>query len=303
MLERYGEDMKRIMITGASGQLGHALYRLLKGQNQYELLWTDAVANEDGAVHALDITDDAAVKVYIEKNMPEIIINCAAYTAVDQCESQEDKAYQINALGPKNLAIAAESTNAKLIHVSTDYVFDGKTFEPYVEYSPTSPISAYGRTKQAGDVFVRANCSKFFILRTAWVYGEGKNFVKTMLRLAQTNNKVRVVADQYGTPTSALELARAIIFLMETDSYGIYHATCEGSTTWYEFAKTIFQTEGIDIVVEPITTSDYPTPAKRPMYSILDNKAFRERHNYYMKDWKEAFEEFMLQEHQAGRIS
>lgn len=288
--------MKCIMITGASGQLGLALYRLLKGQSQYELLRTDVFASEDGTVQALDITDEAAVHAYIHENIPEIIINCAAFTAVDLCESQEDKAYRINALGPKHLAMAAESINAKLVHVSTDYVFDGMACEPYEEDFSTNPISAYGRTKQAGDVFVRANCSKFFILRTAWVYGEGKNFVKTMLRLAQTNDKVRVVADQYGTPTSALELARVILSLMETDSYGIYHATCEGSTTWYEFGVEIFQRAGMDITVEPISTSEYPTPAKRPMYSVLDNKALRERHNYYMKDWKEALKEYMEQE-------
>lgn len=288
--------MKRIMITGASGQLGLALFRLLKDQSQYELLRTAHFTSDDGAVEALDITNEAEVRAYIDKNVPEIIINCAAFTAVDLCESQEDKAYQINALGPKNLAIAAESIHATLVHVSTDYVFDGMAFEPYEEDFQTNPISTYGRTKQAGDVFVRANCSKFFILRTAWVYGEGKNFVRTMLRLAQTNNKVRVVADQYGTPTSAAELARAIIFLMETDSYGIYHTTCEGSTTWYEFAQTIFRAAGMDITVEPISTSEYPTPAKRPMYSVLDNKALRERHGYYMKDWKEAFEEYIQQE-------
>lgn len=288
--------MKRIMITGASGQLGLALFRLLKDQSRYELLRTDVFTSDDGAVEALDITNEAEVRAYIDKNMPEIIINCAAFTAVDLCESQEDKAYQINALGPKNLAIAAENIHATLVHVSTDYVFDGMAFEPYEEDFQTNPISAYGRTKQAGDVFVRANCSKFFILRTAWVYGEGKNFVRTMLRLAQSSNKVRVVADQYGTPTSATELARTIIFLMETDSYGIYHATCEGSTTWYEFAQTIFRSAGIDITVEPISTSEYPTPAKRPMYSVLDNKALRERHGYSMKDWKEALEEYMQQE-------
>ena len=287
--------MKRIMITGASGQLGLALFRLLGSQSQYELLRTDVTTSDDGAIQALDITDEAEVKAYINMNMPDIIINCAAFTAVDLCESQEDRAYQINALGPKNLAIAADGINAKLVHVSTDYVFDGLAFEPYEEDFQTKPISAYGRTKQAGDVFVRANCSKFFILRTAWVYGEGKNFIKTMLRLAQTNSKVRVVADQYGTPTSALELARVIVFLMETDSYGIYHATCEGSTTWYEFAQTIFQTAGIDITVEPISTSEYPTPAKRPMYSVLDNKALRVRHGYYMKDWKDALQEYMQQ--------
>jgi dTDP-4-dehydrorhamnose reductase len=284
--------MKRIMITGAGGQLGLSLHRLLKGQAEYELFRTDAVANKVGSIHALDITRQEEVNDYIENIKPEIIINCAAFTAVDLCESEQEKAYQINALGPKYLAMAAEKTKAVLVHVSTDYVFDGQGSIPYTEEAATNPISVYGKTKQAGDEFAREHCSKLFILRTAWVYGEGKNFVKTMLRLAQTNPKIRVVADQYGTPTSALELARAIAFLMGTESYGIYHATCEGSTTWYEFAVEIFKEAGINVEVEAITTKEYPTPAKRPMYSILDNKALRERHGYYMKDWKDAFKEY-----------
>lgn len=285
--------MKKIMITGALGQLGSAIYRLLKDKPEYELLCTDTSATEDGAVTALDITDEAAVKTYVEGTAPDIIINCAAFTAVDLCESEQDKAYRINALGPGYLAAAAEKIGAKFVHISTDYVFDGQASTPYTEEAPTNPASTYGRTKQAGDELVRANCSRYFILRTAWVYGDGKNFVKTMLRLAQSNQSVRVVADQFGTPTSALELARAIIFLMETESYGIYHATCEGSTNWYEFAVTIFQTAGLTMKVEPISSSEYAAPAPRPMYSVLDNKALRERHNYYMKDWKEAFTEYM----------
>jgi dTDP-4-dehydrorhamnose reductase len=286
-------NMKRIMITGAGGQLGLALHRLLKGQADYELFRTDAVANEDGSIHALDITRQEEVIDYIDSIKPNIIINCAAFTAVDLCESEEEKAYKINALGPKFLAMAAEKTGAALVHISTDYVFDGQGSVPYTEDAPTNPISVYGKTKQAGDEFVSEYCSKSFILRTAWVYGEGKNFVKTMLRLAQTNPKVRIVSDQYGTPTSALELARAIVFLMETESYGTYHATCEGHTNWYEFANVIFKEAGVTVEVEAISTAEYPTPAKRPMYSILDNKALRERHGYYMKDWKEAFKEYM----------
>ncbi len=285
--------MKRIMITGASGQLGLALYRLLKDKPEYELLRTDAITDEDGAVQALDITKEEEVKAYVEQWSPDIIINCAAFTAVDLCEAEEDKAFRINALGPGYLAEAVQKTGAKLVHVSTDYVFDGKASSPYTEDSPTHPASAYGRTKQAGDELVQKNCSRYFILRTAWVYGDGKNFVKTMLRLAQSGNKLRVVSDQFGTPTSALELARAIIFLMETESYGIYHATCEGSTNWYEFACTIFRAAGMEVAVEAISSSEYAAPAPRPMYSILDNKALRERHHYYMKDWKEAFYEYM----------
>lgn len=285
--------MKRIMITGASGQLGLALYSLLKDKPEYELLRTDAVSSEDGAVMALDITKEDEVKAYVEHMTPGIIINCAAFTAVDLCETEEDKAFHINALGPGYLAAAAQKAGAKLVHVSTDYVFDGQASSPYTEDAPTHPASAYGRTKQAGDELVQKNCSRYFILRTAWVYGDGKNFVKTMLRLAQSGNKIRVVSDQFGTPTSALELARAIIFLMETESYGIYHATCEGSTNWYEFARTIFQAAGMDSRVEAISSGEFAAPAPRPMYSILDNKALRERHHYYMKDWKEAFYEYM----------
>lgn len=285
--------MKRIMITGASGQLGLALYHILKDKSQYQLLRTDALASYDGQVEALDITQEEAVSSYISNARPDIIINCAAFTAVDLCESEQDKAYRINAVGPKNIAIMAEKIGAKLIHISTDYVFDGQGSVPYTEEDSPNPMSVYGKTKQAGDDFVRDYCKKYFILRTAWVYGEGKNFVKTMLRLADNNSKVRVVSDQFGTPTSALELARVIVYLMETESYGLYHATCEGSTNWYEFALTIFECAGKKVEVEAITTAEYPAPARRPMYSILDNKALRERHGYRMREWKEALQEYM----------
>lgn len=285
--------MKRIMMTGAAGQLGRAINRLLQNKEEYQLFRTDAFESMDESVEVLDITNEEMVNNYIVRIKPDIIINCAAMTAVDLCESEQEKAYQINAIGPKNLATAAKQIEAKLVHISTDYVFDGQASDPYVEDAETNPKSVYGKTKQAGDEFVREQCPKSFILRTAWVYGEGKNFVNTMLRLAQNNNKIRVVADQYGTPTSALELARVIIFLMETESFGTYHATCEGSTSWYEFAVTIFQKAGVEVEVEPISTSEYHAVAPRPKYSILDNKALREQHGYYMKDWKEAFTEFM----------
>ncbi len=287
--------MRKIMITGASGQLGLALYHLLQGNTEYELFRTDAAENKEQLVDSLDITDEEAINSYIFHIHPDIIINCAAMTAVDLCETQQERAYQINAIGPKNLAIASDRVGAKLIHISTDYVYDGQASEPYTEESITNPVSVYGRTKLEGDEFVLKYCKKAFILRTAWVYGEGKNFVKTMLRLAENNQTIRVVNDQYGTPTSAMELARAIIFLMKTDSYGIYHATGEGCTNWYEFAVTIFKETGVKAEVEPIPSSQYPTPAKRPMYSVLDNKALRERHGYVMKDWKDAFYEYLRQ--------
>lgn len=272
--------------------MGLALNQLLMDQKEYELYRTDAFADTEGKVMALDITDETSVSNCIAQIKPDIIINCAAMTAVDLCETEQEKAYKINALGPKYLAEGAEKSGAKLIHVSTDYVFDGEASTPYTEEDTPNPTSAYGRTKQAGDEFVMAHCKKYFILRTAWVYGEGKNFVKTMLRLAENGNKVRVVSDQYGTPTSALELARAIVFLMETQGYGIYHATCEGRTSWYEFAIAIFKEAGKEVEVEAIPTSEFPTPTKRPMFSVLDNKALRERHCYSMMDWQEALNEY-----------
>ena len=290
--------MERIMITGASGQLGRALNRLLSQGNGYEIYRTDASFSEQGLT-ALDITDGQAVMTLVNDIKPDIVINCAAMTAVDLCESEPDKAYRINALGPKYMAEAAESIGAKLVHISTDYVFDGQATEPYTESSIPNPVSVYGSTKLAGDKFVAGICDKYFILRTAWVYGEGKNFIQTMLKLADSGKKIRVVSDQFGTPTSALELAKAVIFLMETDSYGLYNATCEGSTSWYEFAKAIFKEAGVKAEVEPITTAEYAAPAKRPMHSILDNKALRDRHGYYMKEWMDAFREFMKENESA----
>lgn len=286
--------MKRILITGALGQVGLALYSLLKDNVSYELIRTSSRLSEDGQVMHLDITNEEAVKGCISNNKPDIIINCAAYTAVDSCESNQEAAYAANALGPKYLAMAAEGIKAKLIYISTDYVYEGNAARPYVEEDNTNPLSVYGKTKLEGENFVSRYCYRYFILRTAWVYGEGRNFVRTMLRLAGEGNPIKVVADQYGSPTSAIELARTIIFLMETESYGIYHSVCEGYTSWYEFAMEIFRKAGIDITVEPIKSSEYKAAARRPMYSVLDNKALRERHGYHMKDWQDALNEYMI---------
>lgn len=285
--------MKRILITGANGQLGLALNQILSDKSEYQVYLTGRRMNKDNNINILDITDEAMVKSVVSDITPHIIINCAAMTAVDLCETEKDKAYRVNALGPKHIAKAASKIGAKLIHVSTDYVYDGQAGIPYTEDAEPNPISVYGNTKLAGDKFVMKYCPNSFILHTAWVYGQGRNFVKTMLRLADEGKRIRVVSDQIGTPTSALELARAIIYLMDTDSYGKYHATCEGSTSWYEFALKIFEMTGRKIEVQPIKTKEYPTPAKRPMYSVLDNKNLREGHGYYMKQWEEALREYV----------
>lgn len=290
--------MKRIMVTGATGQLGKALYRCLQNMDQYKLYLTGfSHAGED--ISVLDLTNQAAVDAYVDDCRPDIIINCAAMTAVDLCESEQDKAYRMNAFGPKYLAEAAQKNGAKLVHISTDYVFDGRNDKPYTEEDTPNPISVYGKSKLAGEEFVRQLCQRHFIIRVAWLYGEGRNFIKTMLSLAKNNNIIRVVADQYGTPTSAYEVAKVIIYLMETDDYGIYHATCEGYTSWYDFAVAIFDEAGIEADIEPIPSSEYPTPAKRPAYSVLDNKALKERHGYIMPDWKDALHAYMA-EHCSG---
>jgi len=256
--------MKKIIVTGCNGQLGRAINQQYAGSSEYELINTD--------VEDLDITDVDAVLAHVREVKPYAIINCAAFTAVDKCESEEDLACRINAIGARNLAIAAADVDAKLVHVSTDYVFAGDADTPYTEFDTPAPQSAYGRTKLAGEEFVKMFAKKYFIVRTAWLYGDGHNFVKTMLRLAETKDEVGVVADQFGSPTSALELAKAIVHLVPTNNYGIFHGTCEGQCSWADFAEKIFERAGMATRVKRLTTEEYPTPTKRPAYSVLENK-------------------------------
>ncbi len=272
--------MKKIIVTGCNGQLGRAVNEFYKDAADLGFVNTD--------VAELDITDIDAVMRLAREVKPYAIINCAAHTGVDACETQYEKAFAINAIGPRNLAIAARETGAKLVHISTDYVFDGKKTSPYVETDPTNPQGAYGSTKLAGEQFVKQFADRWFILRTAWLYGDGKNFVRTMLRLSQTNEKVRVVGDQFGSPTSAAELARAVHTLLFSENYGVFHATCEGSCSWAEFTKEIFRLAGKHTEVEAITTEEYGAPAPRPAYSVLDNRMFRLTTDFTFADWHDA---------------
>lgn len=276
--------MKKIFVTGCNGQLGRAINQVYAGDD-VELINTD--------VAELDITKIDEVLACIEKHKPDVIINCAAHTNVNACESQWDLAYKINAIGPRNLSIAASRTGAKIIHVSTDYVFDGTHTEPYTEFDQPAPIGAYGKTKYEGEEFVKQFADRFFIVRTAWLYGDGNNFAKTMLSLAETKDEVGVVADQFGSPTSALELARAIKALEPTDNYGTFHATCEGSCSWADFAERIFALAGKNTKVKRLTTDEYPTPAKRPAYSVLDNYMLRLTMGYTFQNWEDALQEYM----------
>lgn len=277
--------MKKLLITGCNGQLGRALNQEY-GDGQAELVNTD--------VEQLDITDLDAVMRFVREVKPDVIMNCGAMTAVDLCETEREKAYRINAVGPRNLSIAARETGAKIFQISTDYVFSGDAGKPYIETDTPNPQSVYGASKLAGEQFVREQAAgRYFIIRTAWLYGEGKNFVGTMLRLAQTNEKVRVVGDQVGTPTSAAQLAKMMHMLEPTDNYGLFHGTCEGSCSWADFAVEIFRQAGKDTKVEYITTEEFGAAAKRPAYSILDNQMLRLTTDFRMADWQEALSVYM----------
>lgn len=276
--------MKKLLITGCSGQLGRALNRVYEGE-QVQIINTD--------VPELDITNLDAVMRFVREQKPDVIMNCAAMTAVDLCESQYEKAFQINAVGPRNLSIAARETGAKLFHVSTDYVFSGNADHPYVETDRPDPQSVYGSTKLAGEQFVRDFADRYFIIRTAWLYGEGKNFAATMLRLAESNDTIRVVRDQYGTPTSALELAKMMHVLEPTENYGIFHGTCEGQCSWADFAAEIFRQAGKNTNVEYITTAEYPAPAKRPAYSVLENQMLHLTTDFKMQQWQDALSVYL----------
>lgn len=278
-------EIKKLIITGGNGQLGRAINELYKDREDIVCINTD--------VDELDITDLEAVQTFVMKEKPYAIVNCAAHTAVDACEEQEELAYRINAIGPRNLAIAAKQNEAKLMHISTDYVFAGDADKPYREFDTTGPQGVYGASKLAGENFVKEFADKYFIIRTAWLYGDGKNFVKTMLRLAETKTEVSVVNDQVGSPTSTKELAKAMDTLLFTDNYGVFHGTCEGVCSWADFAEEIFRLAGKDVKVNRITSEEFAAKAKRPAYSVLDNYMLKLTTDFMFADWKEAIAEYM----------
>ena len=258
----------KILITGANGMLANAVKNELKDE---ELICTD--------VDELDITNEDAVIESVEKVKPDYIINCAAYTAVDKAEENEELAYRINAIGPKNLAIAANNNDTILIHISTDYVFGGDkpVEQDYSEDDEKNPQAVYGTTKLAGEKFIEENCSKYYIFRTAWLYGEGNNFVRTMIELASTRDEVKVVNDQHGSPTYAVDLASIIHQSMNKKiPFGAYNATNIGYTTWYEFTKKIYELKGIDCKVTPVTSEEFKRPAKRPKNSQMSKEKLLE---------------------------
>ena len=281
----------KVLIIGSNGQLGRQMQKVLTSRG----ISFDALDLPD-----IDITDPASIENRIAAGYRSVI-NCAAYTNVDGAESDEETAQRINADGPKNIAAVCSRYDTELLHVSTDYVFSGDGIEedgklrPYVESDVCVPNTAYGRTKLAGEAFVRAAWEKSYILRTAWLYGDGENFVRTMLKLAQTHDKLTVVNDQFGSPTSAADLSEAILALMGSGHYGTYHATCEGVCTWYDFAKKIFELRGIDIDVDPVTSDKYPRPAKRPKWSVLENAQLKAHGINVFRHWETALKDYLNQ--------
>jgi len=274
----------KILITGANGQLGRELTKQYSGKN-VELILTD--------VADLDITNVQNVYEFVNEKRPDVIINCAAHTAVDKCETDVDNAYKINAIGPRNLAQAATGIGAEIVQVSTDYVFDGEIETELTEFHEVNPQTVYGKTKLEGENVVRNLNPKHYIVRTAWLYGDGNNFVKTMINLSKTNKVLKVVNDQHGTPTSTVDLARVIIKLIEDKNYGLFHCTCKGACTWYDFAKEIFRLCNIDVEVIPCTTEEFPRPAKRPAYSVLKNYMLELTTGDITRTWQEAIKEYI----------
>lgn len=283
-------ERENVLITGANGQLGSELQELIPFYPQFNFHFTD--------IDTLDLTDEESIQNLIENKNINYIINCAAYTAVDKAEDDIELCYKINKEAVGNLAEAAKG-KAKVIHVSTDYVFDGKASHPYKETDLTNPQSVYGKSKREGEELLLSICPESIIVRTAWLYSPfGNNFVKTMLRLGRERKEISVVTDQRGTPTYANDLAKALLDILvyvEIKNHfpsGIYHYSNEGETTWFAFTEKIFQLAGIkDCKVIPITTAEYPVKASRPMYSILDKTKIKETFNVIVPQWEQSLEE------------
>jgi dTDP-4-dehydrorhamnose reductase len=282
-----------ILIIGSNGQLGREMQRKLSAKNVsfYACDFPD-----------IDITSEDSMCHLFDNIHPTSVINCAAYTNVDKAETDEDNAYKINALGPLYLARLCRKHDIELIHVSTDYVFSGDAFyedgrpRPYVESDPCKPNTAYGRTKLSGERFVQAECTKYFILRTAWLYGDGNNFARTMLKLAKNSSVIRVVQDQIGSPTNTEDLANAILSLLGSGEYGLYHATCEGSCSWYDFARQIFKEANINVDVLPVSSEEYSNPTPRPKWSVLDNAHLKAIGRNVFRPWQDALHAYIEKE-------
>jgi len=282
----------KVLVTGANGQLGTDLCIALKNSNVSPLTHND-----------IEITNLNSVKEAFNQYKPEVIINTAAYVRVDDSETNQDKAFLVNDLGARNVAVTAQELEAKLVHISTDYVFGGEAephATPYSEFDTPVPANVYGKSKLAGEDPVQHLCRKHFIIRTSGLFGlagssgKGGNFVETILRLAREQDELRVVNDQVCSPTYTKDLAKKIVQLIETEYYGIFHITNKGACSWYEFAKEILRLAGLKIPVTPVTSDQYPQKAKRPRFSVLDNYHLRLLGMDDMRPWQEALKDYMI---------
>lgn len=275
----------RILVTGASGQLGYDVERELERRG-IEHLGTSS--------RELDITDRAAVEHLMQSYRPDAVIHCAAYTKVDLAEDEPERCWAVNVDGTRNLAAACREIGAKLLYISTDYVFPGTGERSYETGDPTGPVNTYGRSKLAGELAVQSLLEKYFIVRISWVFGKnGNNFVKTMLRLAETKAELSVVCDQIGSPTYTADLAPLLCDMVQTERYGVYHATNEGTCAWSEFAEAIFELAGRQVVVHPIPTSAYPTRAVRPLNSRMSKECLHSNGFQELPEWKNALARYL----------
>ncbi len=275
--------MLKVWIVGSESQVGKAIATVLD-TTELKILCTDQ--------EELDITNTEDVLSYGEIQRPDIIINCAAVTDTALCEANPELAYRVNALGARNLSLVARKHNAKIVQLSTDDVFDGKKDAPYTEFDDTHPLTVYGRSKRAGENYVKEFTHKHFIIRSNWVYGEGgKNFVNALLEKAETETEITIPADQYGSPTSAMDLARIILHLIDTNEYGTYHATCKGSCSRFEFAQEILKLAEKTVVLKP--TSSAEVSSVRPAYAVLDNFILRIIDVYEMPTWQKSLREYL----------
>lgn len=268
----------KVLVTGVNGQLGYDVVKELDKRG-HQAVGVDR--------ESMDLTSTQQIKECIETVNPEAIIHCAAYTAVDKAEDEEELCRRVNAIASKEIAEYAKALDIPMIYISTDYVFDGTKDGEYTEEDMPNPINVYGKTKYEGEVYVQDTLEKYYIVRISWVFGEnGNNFIDTMLRLAKERDSLNVINDQVGSPTYTKDLAPLLVDMIETDKYGIYHATNEGYCTWYEFAKEIFKIANIDIKVNPINTSEYPTKAIRPMNSKMNKNKLEKNSFYRLRNWK-----------------
>ncbi len=288
--------MYRILITGANGQLGSEFRRIAPSAGGSTFTFTD--------IGELDILDEKALSAFFSARTFDCIINCAGYTAVDKAETEREQAMQVNAAAVRNLALAAGEQHALLVHMSTDYVFDGHHYQPYRETDRENPTSWYGQTKLEGERQVLMHAGKAIIIRTSWLYSSfGNNFLKTMIRLGREKNEVRVVCDQIGTPTRAADLARSvlsIIPLFRWNEKRIYHYSNEGVCSWYDFATEIMETAGLSCRMVPVTTAEYPAAARRPFYSVLDKSKIKKDFGIEIPHWKKSLKECIRELRKEG---